>query len=94
MEALQKSLQIHRVSLKIYTGKEGNVVKRDYGNNAVLCVIQPFLDKGYYVFMDNDCTSVALLEEPKERKTLACGTVRSNTWGLPKEICGIKEKKK
>lgn len=78
---------------KIYTGKEGNVVERDLGKKAVLCVMEPFLDKGYYVFMDNYYTSVALFEELEERKTLACGTVRSNRSGLPKEICGIQEKK-
>ena len=52
-----------------------------------------YLDKGYYVFMDNYYTSVTLFEELEERKTIACGTVRSNRSGLPKEICGLKEKK-
>ena len=37
-------------------------------------------------------TSVALFEELEDRKTLACDTVRSNKAGLPKEICGLKEK--
>ena len=36
--------------------------------------------------------SVALFEELENRKTLACGTVRSNRVGLPKEICRLKEK--
>ena len=45
------------------------------------------------VFMDNYYTSAVLSEELVERKTLACGTVRSNKSGLPKEICEIKEKK-
>ena len=56
-------------------------------------IMEPFLDKGCYVFMDNYYTSVALFEELEERKTLACWTVRSNRSGLPKEICGIQEKK-
>ena len=42
--------------------------------------------------MDNYYTSVALFEELEERKTLACGTVRSNRVNLPREICGLKEK--
>ena len=42
--------------------------------------------------MDNYYTSVALFEELDERKTLACGTVRSNRVDLPREICGLKEK--
>ena len=48
---------------------------------------------GYYVFMDNYYTSVTLFEELEEKKTLAWGTVRSNRQGLPKEICGVKERK-
>ena len=43
--------------------------------------------------MGNYYTSVALFEELEERKTLACGIVRSNRSGLPKEICGLKEQK-
>ena len=78
---------------KIYTGKEGDGVKRDLGRKAGMSMIEPYLDKGYYVFMDNYYTSVTLFEELEERKTLACGTVRSNGSGLPKEICGLKEKK-
>lgn len=44
--------------------------------------------------MDNYYTSVVLFqfEEMEGRKTLACGTVRSNRVGLPKEICDLKEK--
>ena len=53
-----------------------------------------YLDKGYNVFMDNYYTSVALFEEIEERKTPACGTVRSNRPGLPKEICGLKAERK
>lgn len=78
---------------KIYTGKEGDEVQRDLGREAVMSVMEPYLDKGYYVFMDNYYTSFALYEELEERSTLACGTVRSNRLGLSKEICGPKEKK-
>lgn len=78
---------------KIYTGKEGDEVQRDLGREAVMSVMEPYLDKGYYVFMHNYYTSFALYEELEERSTLACGTVRSNRLGLSKEICGPKEKK-
>ena len=37
-------------------------------------------------------TSVALFEELEDRKTLACGTMWSNSVRLPKEICELKEK--
>ena len=59
-----------------------------------MSLIEPFLDKGYDTFMDNNYyTSVTLFEVLEERKALACGTVRSNRSGLPKEICGVQEKK-
>ena len=57
-----------------------------------MSVMQPYLDKGFYAFMDNYYTSEALFEELEERNTFACGTVRSNRVDLPREICGLKEK--
>ena len=90
---LAESTSGYLLNSKIYTGKEGNAVQKDLGRKAVMSVIEPYLDMGYYVFMDNYYTSVTLFEELEERKTLACGTVRSNRQGLPKEICGVKEKK-
>ena len=77
---------------KINTGKENNEVQKDLGRKAVMSVVQSYLDKGFYAFMDNYYTSVALFEELEERKTHACGTVRSNRVALPREICGVKEK--
>ena len=81
------------LGIKIYTGKETNVVQKDLGKRAVMSLMEPFLDKGYYVFMDNHYTSVRLFEELEGRKTLACGTVRSNRLGLPKDICDVKSSK-
>ena len=77
---------------RVYTGKENGVVQKDLGRKAVMSLMGPFLDKGYYLFMDNYYTSVGLFEELEERKTLACGTVRSNRVDLPKEICDVKAK--
>ena len=91
--SLAESGSGYLLNSKIYTGKEGDVVQRDLGRTAVMSVIEPYLDKGYYVFMDNYYTSVQLFEDLEERRTLACGTVRSNRVGLPKEICGVKEQK-
>ena len=88
---LAESKSGYVLNSKIYTGRENNEVQRDLGRKVVLSVFQPYLDKGFYAFMDNYCTSVPLIEELEDRKTLACGTVRSNRVGLPKEICGLKE---
>ena len=89
---LAESTSGYVLNSKIYTGKENNEVQKDLGRKAVMSVLQPYLDKGFYTFMDNYYTSVALFEELEERKTLACGTVRSNRVALPREICGVKEK--
>lgn len=89
---LAESSSGYVLNSKIYTGKENNEVQRDLGRKAVMSVMQPYLDKGFCAFMDNYYTSVALFEELEERKTLACGTVRSNRVNLPREICGLKEK--
>ena len=57
-----------------------------------MSVLQPYLDKGFYAFMDKYYTSVALFEESEGRKTLACGTVRSNRVAFAREICNVKVK--
>ena len=57
------------LNTKIYTGRENNEVQRDLGRK-VLSLFQPYLDKGFYAFMDNYYTSVALFEELEDRKTL------------------------
>ena len=45
---------------KIYTGKENDEVQNDLGRKAFMSVLQPYLDKGFYTFMDNYYTSVAV----------------------------------
>ena len=87
---LAESTSGYVLGSKVYTGKEANVVQKDLGKRAVMSLMEPFPDKGYYVFMDNYCTSVGFFEELEGRKTLACGTVRSNRLGLPKDICDLK----
>ena len=89
---LSESTSGYVLGNKVYTGKEANVVQKDLGKRAVMSLMEPLLDKGYYVFMDNYYTSVGLFEELEGRKTLACGTVRSNRLGLPKDICDLKAK--
>ena len=77
---------------KVYTGKEAGVVQKDLGKKAVKSLMETFVDKGYYLFMDNyyPYTSVGLFEELEERSTIACWSVRSNRVDLPREICNLK----
>lgn len=74
---LPESTSGYVLGSKVYTGKEANVDQKDLGKKAVMLLMEPFLDKGYYVFMDNYYTSVGFFEELEGRKTLACGTERS-----------------
>ena len=74
---------------KIYTGKENGVVQTDLGRKSVMGLMEAFFDKGYKLYMDNYYTSVPLFEDLERRGTLACGTVRSNRKGLPKDITDV-----
>ena len=48
---LAESSSSYLLKSKIYTGKKGDGVQRDIGRKAVMSVIKPYLDKGYYIFM-------------------------------------------
>ncbi|XP_068723941.1 piggyBac transposable element-derived protein 4-like [Montipora capricornis] len=89
---LAESTSCYVLESKVYARKKANVVQKNLGKRAVMLLMEPFLDKGYHVFTDNYYTSVGLFEELKDRKTLACGTVRSNRLGLPKDIWDLKAK--
>ena len=69
----------------IYTGKEGPAVSRDLAMGVVLKLVEPYVDKGYRLFVDNWYTSVPLFLELERRGILACGTVRGNRKFLPKD---------
>jgi len=83
---LAESTSGYVLGSKVYTGKEAGIVQKDLGRQAVMFLMESFLDKGYYLFMDNYYTSVGLFEELEERT----GTVRSNRVGVPSETCNLK----
>ena len=59
----------------------------------VMSIIEPFLDKGYYVFMDNYYyTSVTLFEVLEKKNSSMCYSEVQQIWSI-KRICGVKEKK-
>lgn len=70
------------IAFIIYTGKEEVVLNSTLGERVVLnfaANIRP----GSIVVVDNFFTSVSLLENLREKNIFACGTVRSNSKGLP-----------
>jgi len=57
---------------------------------VVLNLMEPLLDKGYQLYVDNYYTSFPLAHELLRRNTTVCGTLRANRKHIPKEV--VKEK--
>ena len=89
---LAESTSGYVLGSKVYTAKAAGVVQKDLREKAVMSLMEPFVVKGYYLFMDNNYISVGLFEELEERSTLACGTARSNRVDLPRDICHLKSR--
>ena len=62
---LAESTTGYVLSSKIYAGKENNELQIDLGRKAVMSVLQPYLDKGLYAFMDNYYSSVGKFKSLK-----------------------------
>ena len=56
-------------------------------------LIEPLLDKGYHLYIDNCYTSILLLKFVFEHSTLACGTIQSNCKGFPDPVKKAKLKR-
>jgi hypothetical protein len=73
---------------QVYTGKENGVVVQGLSNRVVDELLGDFsvTRKGLTVYMDNFYTSVKLLNDLLVFGTNACGTIRSNRVGLPRDL--------
>lgn len=83
-------------NMEIYKGKdiEVNATAGDSKlESLVLRLLEPFLDKGHHVVMDNYYNSVSLSNKLLCRKTHSTGTLRSNRTNNPKAITSKKLKK-
>lgn len=81
------------LNMEMYKGKreEINVGSTSKINTLVLRLLEPFLDKGHIIFMDNYYNSISLSKELR-RKTHSAGTLRSNRKGNPKCVTTKKVK--
>ena len=77
---------------KVYTGNGNRVIQTDLDRKSVMGLMEAFFDKGCKLYMDNYYTSVPLFEDLTRLATLACGTVRSNRKGLPRDISDVHNK--
>ena len=73
-------------NFQIYTGKDERTPETGLAHRVVMGLVEPYLNKGHRLFMDNFYSSPALYEKMYENSTLACGTVRQDRKGMPKEL--------
>jgi hypothetical protein len=71
------------LDLDVFGGKKS---ENSSPYNAVMSLMDGYLDKHHMVVMDNHFTSVPLMVDLLERSTYACGTVRLNRKYLPDEF--------
>lgn len=73
--------------VELYTGKSGQVVS-EFGRtyDQVVRLITPYLNQGYCVYMDNYFSSPHLFYFLYLNATLACGTLRTNRKGVPRQL--------
>ncbi|XP_042224023.1 piggyBac transposable element-derived protein 4-like [Homarus americanus] len=81
------------VRFQIYTGKEAATQEHGLGYRVVKDLLQGYENQGYIVYMDNFYSSLQLYEYLRVKKIGACGTVRANRKGLPKEMKNMKPKR-
>lgn len=70
------------IAFIIYTGKEEIILNSTLGERVVLNFAEK-IKPGSIVVVDNFFTSVSLLDNLRQQDIYACGTVRSNSKGLP-----------
>ncbi|KAJ8966034.1 hypothetical protein NQ314_003772 [Rhamnusium bicolor] len=74
----------------IYTGATSDIKyftdRYDIGKSGsvVMSLLEPYVEKGHTLYIDNWYTSPNLLDTLHKMKTNACGTVKSNRKNMPK----------
>ncbi|CAI6358218.1 unnamed protein product [Macrosiphum euphorbiae] len=79
--------------MKVYAGKEEFTTETSVSSKMVMELIDPYLDFGRILIIDNLYTSLELAEQLGQLKTYCIGTLRSNRKSNPKEVVNYKLKK-
>lgn len=82
------------LNIEIYHGNDPQTQQEGKKTEKiVLRLMEPYLDKGHHLFMDNFYNSVALSSLLLTRNTHTTGTLRSNRKNNPKEVVSAKLKR-
>ncbi|XP_064629271.1 piggyBac transposable element-derived protein 4-like [Lineus longissimus] len=85
--SLCDSVSGYNLRWNIYTGKDEAAGREmALGSKVVLSLLRGLDDSGHQIFMDNYFSSPDLYSVLKDKGIGACGTVRANRKGLPKNI--------
>ncbi|XP_022906716.2 piggyBac transposable element-derived protein 3-like [Onthophagus taurus] len=73
----------YALKFEIYTGKIGQTVQKNLGENVVKRLVEEYQGYNYTVYFDNYFTSYNLMEDLKSANINACGTVNKKRINLP-----------
>ncbi|XP_069092145.1 piggyBac transposable element-derived protein 4-like [Pleurodeles waltl] len=92
MYLLSESTTGYVYNFRVYTGRESSIDPPgcpstfEVGEKIVWELGRQLFNKGHHLYLDNFYTGVQLLRELFKVNTVACGTIRSNREGYPREL--------
>ena len=83
----------YSIDFNIYIGRAAgrNVSEYGLGYDVVMCLMQPYFNQGYHLYVDNFYTSVPLIKHLFERGVLATGTILETRRSFPANLKNSKE---
>ena len=78
----------YTIDFNVYSGKvaEGAVSENGLGYDVVMRLMQPFLNQGYHLYIDNFYTSTVLVKKLFRQGVATTGTIRENSRGFPASL--------
>lgn len=78
----------------VYKGKSEKPPTRTLRvTDVVLDLMEGYLDRGHFIYVDNFYNSPDLTRRLSQRKTYICGTLRKSRKNIPPEVCHAKLKR-